>query len=522
MGFYRLFLIKAFEMDINIHVHTKKRLMEIRIYILNLLRKRLRKNYGRLKPDQKFRMIRSPLKEFYEFLLRPELKRESYRRSTKIRKFFVLMALDIFIALFLLGIIFFLNYIKLTDTNNLKVSFGPGTKVLSQWVLIIVLFVLLVPLIEETIFRLHLRPGKRVLRIWFATVILIGVFFLVQKFQSTFCDLTVIAGGIALLTWYFRNQYKINNAVRRLWIRNFSFVFYFTTLVFGFYHLQNYRLSPSILLFSPLIVAPQIFLGLITGFLRTMLGFWWGYLSHVIHNTFFFMIPFLLFSTFSSPTGLKQECATVNFPPEVFPPEKYDLKIDDTENSRWHSGKINPREIETERTTIKRVFSILTFSDTANIKFENRELANTKINISFRDKSPKQHQNTSYIRYFVLQKLLDKYNLKAEREFIQDELWLLTVRDNSKLLKQKKQEGKNVSPDKIILKEVTLRDLSKKIKSTYHINVFCPVTDYEEYTFIIPENDLEELHELLNDYGLYMERKERKIAKFYISSKDSR
>lgn len=460
--------------------------------------------------------INRHISEFYGFLLHPGLKRDSCQWSTKTRKFFVLMIFDILIALILLGILLVLNYLKLVDTNNSRIPIGPGANVLSRWMLIII-YVLLVPLIEEAIFRLHLLPGKPVLRIYFVTVVFVGVSFLLWKTRSTFYDLLVAVGGILLITGYFMKQVKINRTISRLWIRRFPVVFYLTAILFGFYHLQNYRLSPSILLFSPLIVAPQLLLGLIAGFMRIRLGFWWGYLSHVIHNTFFFMIPFLLFLSFSTLTVPKQEGTAVNFPPAVIAPEKYDLKIEEAENIKWHSSKINPREIETGRTTIKRIFAFLTLSDTANIKFENNELARKKITIFFRDKSLKQNEKTSYIRYFVLQKLLDKYNLKAEIKLIPAESWVLTIRDQAKLRKQKAVITKEQDTLSYKIISGTLQGLSKEIESIYYINVNCIVNDSTEYTFSIPENDLKKLHESLNVYGLDMEQ--RKIKQFYIHSK---
>ena len=65
---------------------------------------------------------------------------------------------------------------------------------------------------------------------------------------------------------------------------NFGLIFYLFTLVFGFYHITNFELTPTILYLSPLLVSPQLFIGLLLGFIRIKLGLHWAILLHAAYN----------------------------------------------------------------------------------------------------------------------------------------------------------------------------------------------------------------------------------------------
>jgi membrane protease YdiL (CAAX protease family) len=64
----------------------------------------------------------------------------------------------------------------------------------------------------------------------------------------------------------------------------FKYVFYGLTLIFGFYHITNFEISTTILLLSPILVAPQISVGTLLGFIRVRFGLWWSILLHALYN----------------------------------------------------------------------------------------------------------------------------------------------------------------------------------------------------------------------------------------------
>ena len=66
--------------------------------------------------------------------------------------------------------------------------------------------------------------------------------------------------------------------------RYFGIVFYLLTLAFAFYHITNFEITPMVLYLSPLLVAPQLFIGLLLGFIRVRLGLEWAILLHALYN----------------------------------------------------------------------------------------------------------------------------------------------------------------------------------------------------------------------------------------------
>ncbi len=64
----------------------------------------------------------------------------------------------------------------------------------------------------------------------------------------------------------------------------FKYIFYLFTLVFGFYHITNFQLSTTTLLLSPLLVAPQLGVGVFLGFVRVRFGLVWAIALHALYN----------------------------------------------------------------------------------------------------------------------------------------------------------------------------------------------------------------------------------------------
>lgn len=74
----------------------------------------------------------------------------------------------------------------------------------------------------------------------------------------------------------------------------FKIAFYVFTFLFGFIHIFNYELTLKILVFSPILVSPQLILGGLLGFLRVKLGLAYAILLHALFNATI-IIPSLLF-----------------------------------------------------------------------------------------------------------------------------------------------------------------------------------------------------------------------------------
>lgn len=80
----------------------------------------------------------------------------------------------------------------------------------------------------------------------------------------------------------------------------FKTIFYIVTLLFGFYHILNFELTTTTLLFTPLLVAPQISVGVFLGFVRVRFSLLWAIAFHSLYN-FILMAPLLLFKFLEIP-----------------------------------------------------------------------------------------------------------------------------------------------------------------------------------------------------------------------------
>lgn len=65
----------------------------------------------------------------------------------------------------------------------------------------------------------------------------------------------------------------------------FKYAFYSTAIIFGYIHLFNYQeINANMILFSPILVAPQILVGLYLGFIRVKFGLLWSIALHAVYN----------------------------------------------------------------------------------------------------------------------------------------------------------------------------------------------------------------------------------------------
>ena len=124
-------------------------------------------------------------------------------------------------------------------------------------VLIFFFAVIMAPLLEEVMFRLILR------------------------FRSNFLILWSIHIGVALHLGQKRSLLK---TARKVWDKFYGRVFYLMTMAFGLMHIMNFEPSLNIYLLEPILVAPQILIGINLGYLRVRFGLIWSILFHAFYN----------------------------------------------------------------------------------------------------------------------------------------------------------------------------------------------------------------------------------------------
>ena len=153
---------------------------------------------------------------------------------------------------------------------------------LEQWSLSeqLVLIVLIAPLLEETIYRLPLqrrfRPGL------VALSLAIGALFFAGASSVAFWVILVAAAAVGLTVF----NSKICERVQQQLSANPRIPIWFATFIFGLIHIVNFDVEWSIfaVLVAPLVVSPQIWLGLMFTIARVRYGWWAGLGLHATHN----------------------------------------------------------------------------------------------------------------------------------------------------------------------------------------------------------------------------------------------
>ena len=78
--------------------------------------------------------------------------------------------------------------------------------------------------------------------------------------------------------------------------KSFKWIFYGFAIIFGYIHITNYDLTTNVLLISPILVAPQIILGLLLGLIRVKLGLIYSILFHAVYNAILIIPSVLLYT----------------------------------------------------------------------------------------------------------------------------------------------------------------------------------------------------------------------------------
>lgn len=188
-------------------------------------------------------------------------------------KYFLLFVMAYFFWVMPMGAIIGLLSKVFNITNSLK-----------QMELNFFKVVVIAPLLEESLFRLLLRPKlKNLITYSIISIVFISYLFCTEKYVIAFVLLGIQLSVLILL--YKRVEYL--RKFYRIYLRRFTYFFYFSVIMFGMVHLTNFKypeLSIWIVLFSPLLVLPQLFMGSMLGFIRMRWGFFYCILFHATIN----------------------------------------------------------------------------------------------------------------------------------------------------------------------------------------------------------------------------------------------
>lgn len=149
------------------------------------------------------------------------------------------------------------------------------------------------PVYEELIFRNYLKLNKNTIAISLAVYVFI-FYGPILPFKSLF-----ISGLLLRILFSIIAFILVETLIKGRWIivikkKYFRYVFYFSILIFGFYHIFNFSpINLIILLFSPILVIPQLFAAVLFGYIRIKNGIKWSIGLHILINVVAILIEFI-------------------------------------------------------------------------------------------------------------------------------------------------------------------------------------------------------------------------------------
>jgi membrane protease YdiL (CAAX protease family) len=417
-------------------------------------------------------------RDFLAFLKNPAEKADAVQtRSEKAKKLFTLLMIDIPVMGVLICVLSGIQALGLFDLHNNK--FNQLFLTIPVWPLTFIL-VILIPFFEELIFRLYLRYKYN---------------YLLRFLVST----TSVAGEV--------NHEKAGNWAKQFWIRRYNVIFYFSAILFGFYHLANYKISPMILLFSPIIVAPQIIAGLFFGYLRVRHDLLLGFSMHGLHNVIFAFIPLLYQSSASNICIDTKECTMEIVKSNNLPVISY--------ISFYHDSVI------INEASVKYILAEVLNKDYMLIKSNDELFMNTKINLKYKNKHINHSQNQKDIDYPLLRKnllneLTKAFGFRIKNELIKQEDWDLCMVDSTLLAKYVSDSIKSnridVLAGEISSSNTSMWHLSKALSQACNKRIVDKTGTKKKYAIELQTDDFEALQKQLRaEYGLSLKKSEKEI-----------
>jgi membrane protease YdiL (CAAX protease family) len=123
---------------------------------------------------------------------------------------------------------------------------------------IVLLVAIVGPILEEIIFRMMIRFRRNYIILW--TIKLLAML------------------GV-------QTKYALLRNFRMRWDQYFTVVFYCSVMIFGLVHITNFKGSINVYLLAPILVSPQLIMGMVLGYVRLKYGLIWSIYFHSFHNT---------------------------------------------------------------------------------------------------------------------------------------------------------------------------------------------------------------------------------------------
>lgn len=427
--------------------------------------------------------INENLKNFISFLKNPtDQKGAELTFLERLKNVLAFIILEMPVLLLLIGIISGLEKLEWIDTENHSIQEMMKTIPIP---LFFILAVFIIPLFEELIFRLYLRYQYN------------SVIQIILGFASF--------GGTAA-------RQKTNDKLQTIWTKYYATVFFISALLFGFIHIFNFEITVNVLLLSPLLVAPQIMMGLITGFLRVKQGFLAGYMMHAIHNAIFIGISIL---------GMNSMMINVD---ENTP--KYSIKIEQNKDAFSDASYKNYVDsLAYTNTTIKTLLARVLQTSEQLIDV-NDSLETTKTySFHFKNKT----KDTLQTRKIALEQLKKHLGFTIIKKNFEKESWNMSIVNPDLLAKSLATDPKittstTISPKEIRIENGSLAALAYAISNHKKIlfNDETPNTK-NKYNITLNSDSLDKIiQQLESQYGLKVAKTKEKKEVYLIEFKENK
>jgi len=153
----------------------------------------------------------------------------------------------------------------------------------------ILIIIILSPVLEELAFRIGLKFSKSNF-----IIMLMGMSFFISRsfFKWEWLNSIMLITLVGILLYVIIKEKSISK-LTNFWLYNPKLIFYSLLISFSYMHLKNYNISYELLLFSPIILLPNILGGIIYSYVRLSLGTFLSILLHCLNNG----IPLMLSNT---------------------------------------------------------------------------------------------------------------------------------------------------------------------------------------------------------------------------------
>lgn len=358
----------------------------------------------------------------------------------------------------------------------------------------VVSIVFIIPIIEEGIFRFPLKLSERkvlpyILFICACLILIVFINIKTRPFALPICSFLAI-----LLIFYFLNKESFNSLVLSAWKNHFAWIFFIFAACFGIAHISNYQLSTRVFLFFPLLILPQLIMGVLCGYVRLYLGFFWGYALHALHNLIIFL-PVLIVTIF-----LVDGNHTIKII-EKTEPTPVSLKKHDF----YSKDSIRLTDIK-----VQEIFARFGPVSSNYIEFTDKNIANKLLDIKF-SRSENDFRRKRTAGYIVLQEIIKKYKLVVESKTCYRKIYKIRVTDQQKLELHRYDHLKNQfsinNDNKVIITYGTIKILALEFRLQYDLDITDISRDQNTYWFRIPKLQFSEAADFMEkNYGIRFEK----------------